>query len=47
MSGRCKVLVEHDLVDQLGERKYRLTEFGEAVLEKEIPLDELNENAEK
>ncbi|GAA1280263.1 MULTISPECIES: hypothetical protein [Actinomycetes] len=40
-STRAKVLVEHDLVEQLGVGEYRLTEFGERVLDQEVPLEEL------
>ncbi|WP_226043443.1 hypothetical protein [Natrinema sp. DC36] len=42
-SGRCKVLVEYGLVEQTGEGEYRLTEFGERVMNDDVPLEELDE----
>ena len=40
-STRCQVLAEHGLVEQTGKGFYRLTEFGELLLEDEISLSEL------
>ena len=47
ISQRSKVLVEHGLVEQLDEGQYRLTDFGEQVLENEIELEELNEDEDE
>ena len=44
VSQRSKVLVDHGLVEQLDEGQYRLTDFGEQVLENEIPIEDLNDD---
>lgn len=47
VSERCRVLADHDLVDQVGSGRYRLTERGELLLENEIAPEELNENGDE
>lgn len=44
ISQRCKVLVEHGLVEQLDQGRYRLTDRGEQLIENEIPLEVVNDD---
>ena len=40
---RCKILVKYGLIEQTGDGAYRLTDYGERVVENEISIEELND----